>query len=269
MKFIILFSPSEDKIIVDNNFLKENNMTISTYFLESLWKNEALNNHRLNIMKHYYKALSMILERKDKTMLKSIYGAKSFNDKNIFDLCAALHSKKLLKAIELYNGVAFQGISFNTLPQYAKDFILENVLIFSNLFGVIRANDSIPYYKLKQGTKEKNLTLKDIYAPFILPLQQTIQTKEYIIDLRSGIYTKIFKPNIPHFFFEFQKNGKIISHYSKLYRGIILRLISQEECNMSIRKRFDYFCSLHDANFRFHSYKQKDNYFTLRYEILS
>ncbi|TLD83399.1 peroxide stress protein YaaA [Helicobacter trogontum] len=271
MNFVILFSPSEDKFLNDDDFLRETSIqkTESLFFLESLWQNEVLNHHRIDIITHYYDALSAILEHRDKALLESIYGAKSFNDKNIFDLHAALHSKKLLKAIERYNGVAFQGLSFHTLSQNAKDFILHNVLIFSNLFGVIRASDSIPYYKLKQGTKIKNLTLKDVYAPFILPLEQIMQTKQYVIDLRAGIYTKLFKPTLPHFFFEFQKEGKTISHYAKLYRGNILRLIAQDGHNLMFQECFDYLCSLHDANFRFHSYTQKENCFTLCYEILS
>lgn len=275
MNFIVLFSPSEDKILNNDDFLKEVSMPeiMPPPFLESLWENEMLNTHRTNIMKCYYETLCVILEHRDKALLESLYGAKSFNDKNIVDLYAALHSKKLLKAIELYSGVAFQGLSFSTLAQNAKDFILENVLIFSNLFGVIRASDLIPYYKLKQGTKIKSLTLKDIYTPFIPLLEKAMQTKEYVIDLRAGIYTKLFKPKLLHFFFEFQKNGKTISHYAKLYRGKILHSIAQDGCNQSalesFEKCFEYLCSLQDENFRFHSYTQKDYCFILCYEILS
>ena len=281
MNFIILFSPSEDKILEkdkilnNDDFLKEVSMPeiMPPAFLESLWENEILNTHRTNIMQCYYENLCKILEHRDKALLESMYGAKGFNDKNIFDLYAALHSKKLLKAIELYSGVAFQGLSFSTLTQSEKDFILENVLIFSNLFGVIRASDLIPYYKLKQGTKTKSLTLKDIYTPFIPLLEKAMQTKDYVIDLRAGIYTKLFKPKLPHFFFEFQKNGKTISHYAKLYRGKILRLIAQAVRNQStlesFEKCFGYLCSLHNTDFRFHSYTQKANCFTLCYEILS
>ncbi len=268
MQFSILFSPSEDKVIMHNNLSLQ---TIpSLHFLESLWQNDILNDHRIHIMQCYYQAILALLQNHDKALLESIYGTKSFHDKILLELHATLDTTPLLYAIERYNGVAFQGLSFATLPQNAKEFILQNVLIFSNLFGVIRAQDSIPFYKLKQGTKAKNLTLKEVYAPFIPLLHNTLQDKAYIIDLRAGIYTKLFMPALPHFFFEFQKNGKVISHYAKLYRGKILHLLAQEPSlsHLNMQQCLEYLCSLHDTLFRFHTYTQQGNRFICKYEIL-
>lgn len=269
MRFSILFSPSEDKVITHNS-LNSNIATLEAQpkFLESLWGYECLNNHRTQIIHRYYEVLGELLQHRNKELLESIYGAKSFNDKNLFELHSAMQFSPLLPAIKLYSGVAFQGLSYSTLSQKAKDFILEKVLIFSNLFGVLRAKDSIPFYKLKQGTKQRGLTLKEVYTPFATHLHQALQKNEYIIDLRAGIYTKLFMPKLPHFFFDFQKNGKTISHYAKLYRGKILRLLSTDNCNLTKEQCFDYLCSINDKDMRFNTYTQNNNRLHLIYEIL-
>lgn len=293
MCFSVLFSPSEDKITEHNSLLKDdyliadnsliidndladNNSLIktsnikqdtNTAFLESLWGYKHLTEHRMQTINRYFKALRVILQHRDKALLESIFGAKSFNDKNIFELHLALRFTPLLPAIELYNGVAFQGLSYSTLSQQAKDFILNKVLIFSNLFGVLSAKDSIPFYKLKQGTRQKGLTLKEIYLPFIPHLHKTLLDNEYIIDLRATIYAKLFMPTLPHFFFDFQKNGKTISHYAKLYRGKILRLLANNH-NLTKDQCFEYLCNIDDENMRFSNYTQHSNRLHLIYEIL-
>lgn len=269
MQFSILFSPSEDKIITYNS-LANNIVKLDAVpkFLESLWGHKYLTTHRTQVIYRYFETLHTLLQHRDKALLESIYGAKSFNDKNLFELHYAMQFSPLLSAIELYSGVAFQGLSYPTLSQQSKDFILEKVLIFSNLFGVLRAKDSIPFYKLKQGTKQRGLTLKEVYAPFAHHLHQALQSNEYIIDLRAGIYAKLFMPTLPHFFFEFQKNGKTISHYAKLYRGKILRLLATERLNLTKEQCFEYLCNISGKDMRFNAYTQHGNKFHLIYEIL-
>ncbi len=264
MRFCILLSPSEDKVISNqscNNEIKEID------FIESLWGGAALYNHRKDLVRQYLHYIKMILDDRDKTMLDNIYGSKNFNSRNEYELNIAYRLYPLKKAICRYNGVAFNGLNYETLSKDSQSYIDHNVLIFSNLFGVIRALDSIPFYKLKQNTKAHNLTLKDVYKPFITPLDDYMKNKEYVIDLRAGVYTKIFAPKQTYCFFEFQKGGKTISHYSKLYRGRILRLLAGELNNFSLSECIDFLCSLQDAYIKFSKLQEIKNQMLFTYEI--
>ncbi len=61
-----------------------------------------------------------------------------------------------------------------------------------------------------------------------------------ILDLRAGYYEKFYKPNFT-IKMKFIKNGKVISHWAKTYRGKILRQIAQN--------RIDSFKKLKDFSF--------------------
>ena len=50
---------------------------------------------------------------------------------------------------------------------------------------------------------------------------------EDIIDLRAGFYEKFYKIEKPYTTMKFIKDGKVVSHWAKAYRGIILKLLAQ------------------------------------------
>ena len=50
---------------------------------------------------------------------------------------------------------------------------------------------------------------------------------EDIIDLRAGFYEKFYQIKKPYTTMKFIKDGKVVSHWAKAYRGIILRLLAQ------------------------------------------
>ncbi|RDU64235.1 peroxide stress protein YaaA [Helicobacter didelphidarum] len=311
MGFIVFFSPSEDKVIsqADKDFSlsrmqiqhqqDSKNDTIKycqdkqikilnkngyfsnapqVDFLASLWKNRYLHGYREQILESYLDTLRQILTKHDKILLKEVYGAKNFTPKNEMELNLALQQNTTLQAIERYCGVAFQALNFTSLSEESKDFICNHVYIFSNLFGVICARDKIPFYKLKQGAKIPYLNLAKVYEPF-LPLlddflSQTLPNpQDFIIDLRASIYTKIFTPKQQNFFFEFQKENKIVSHYSKFYRGVILRLLSQQSQwrdsqNIDFETALVFFSTIEHENLRLHSITQKKTTTIVKYDIL-
>ena len=144
--------------------------------------------------------------------------------KNFGEDKSSIFTRPTKKAILRYNGVAFKHLDYKSLNKDSKSWIDENVLIFSNLFGVIKANNKIPYYTLKQGAKpgfDIYKTHKEIYTPIL----DKINENETFIDLRAKFYEKIYKPK--HYItFKFIKNGKVVSHFAKAYRGLLTRIIA-------------------------------------------
>ena len=105
-----------------------------------------------------------------------------------------------------------------------------NVIIFSNLFGPILAGDSgIPEYKLKQGEALGELKLEKYYKEFFSDAIDEYLKDEEIIDLRAGFYEKFYKINKPYITMKFLKDGKVISHWAKAYRGLILKAIAYHD----------------------------------------
>ena len=56
-----------------------------------------------------------------------------------------------MKAIQRYTGVAFDHLDYEALNEKEQAYIDSHVILFSNLFGPLRASDLIPEYRLKQG----------------------------------------------------------------------------------------------------------------------
>ncbi len=156
--------------------------------------------------------------------LGAVFGLKKESDiqKFVIDIT----KEPTLKAIERYIGVAFDYIDYTNLPKDAQKFIDNNVLIFSNLFGVLKANNQIPLYKLKQGAKIANLDPKNIYNKALKEPLDSYLENEDILDIRAGYYDKFYKPSKKYTTLKFIKNGKVVSHWAKAYRGIVLKEIA-------------------------------------------
>jgi cytoplasmic iron level regulating protein YaaA (DUF328/UPF0246 family) len=198
----ILFSPSEGK-----NFGGENKE------LSLLGGVKA----REEIVKNYQ---SIIFDNNEEN-IKKLFGFKKFEDCKDY-ICDIYNSPKL-KAIQRYDGVAYDYLKYNDLTQNQQSYIDTHTIIFSNLFGPIKANDLIPVYKVKQGNSIGDIKPEEYYKKrFTYQLDLYLGDDE-ILDLRAGYYDKFYKIQKPYTTMKFLKNNKVVSHWAKAYRGIVLR----------------------------------------------
>lgn len=128
-----------------------------------------------------------------------------------------------MKAIERYDGVAYDYLSYSSLNTDARNYIDKSAIIFSNLFGPIRAGDSIPDYKLKQGSLIGSFAPEKHYKEYFSAALDEMIADQEILDLRAGFYDKFYTPSQPYVTLKFLKEGKVVSHWAKAYRGIVLR----------------------------------------------
>ncbi|MCD6211726.1 MAG: peroxide stress protein YaaA, partial [Sulfurovum sp.] len=108
-------------------------------------------------------------------------------------------------------------------------YIDSHVILFSNLFGPIRASDLIPEYKLKQGEAVDDIKVEKFYNEHSEALMEEYLKNEEILDLRAGFYDKFYKPQKEYTTLKFIKDGKVVSHWAKAYRGIVLREIAKAQ----------------------------------------
>ncbi len=202
----ILFSPSESKK-TDNNNSKNHSLTY--HFPKLLDK-------QLHVLKTYDNYIKSSCD----ASLSKLFGLKKSSDVDFFREIDIFNAPTL-KAVERYCGVAYDYLDYKHIEQ--KEFIDKNMIIFSNLFGPIFAEYPLPNYKLKQGEKLGSFVIEKYYKEHFSDALDNLLENEFIIDLRAGFYLKFYKPKSYHITIKFIKNGKVISHWAKAYRGKIAK----------------------------------------------
>ena len=193
----ILFAPSEAKRIGGEN--------VQMRFCFAIDRDEILQK---------YDALT---KSGDEATLAKLYGTKERYDIDIF-------ASPTLKAVRRYTGVAYEYLDYDALHFTAQEFIDEHLVIFSNLFGPLCAGDLIPFYKLKQGSHVGDIKPEKYYHDRC----KNLLDDQEILDLRAGFYEKFYKPRFC-IKMKFLKNGKVVSHWAKAYRGMVLRQIAENK----------------------------------------
>lgn len=204
----ILFAPSEGKR--EGGTLPPIDKT--AFCFENLYSRrlDALNSYRDFVSSADIPALSKLTGIKDKKQLERYR-------KDIF-------KEPTMKAVERYDGVAYDYLGYESLPQEAKNYIDEHLIIFSNLFGPLCAKDRIPNYKIKQGEHIGAFAPEKFYREYFSEaLDSYLKKRGAIVDLRAGFYDKFYKIGLPYITMKFLKNGKSVSHWAKAYRGILLK----------------------------------------------
>jgi cytoplasmic iron level regulating protein YaaA (DUF328/UPF0246 family) len=166
-----------------------------------------------------------ILQKGDMSELSKMFGLKKETD--ILAYKKDIIHEPAMKACERYTGVAFDHLEYETLDKAAKTYVDTHVVLFSNLFGVLRASDMIPDYRLKQGEAVGDIKVEKFYHEPLATLMDSYLAEEEILDLRAGFYDKFYKPSKPYTTLKFIKGGKVVSHWAKAYRGIVLREIAK------------------------------------------
>lgn len=208
---IILFAPSEGK--------REGGESLPLH-KESLIFSD-LYPKRLEVIEQYEK----VVQRGSDEELFELFGIK--DPKEYIRYKQEFSSAPTMKAIERYNGVAYDYLGYSQLSQKAQEYIDRDVILFSNLFGPLRAGDCIPDYKLKQGSSIGSFVPDKHYKEcFSVRLDEMIGDQE-ILDLRAGFYDKFYIPRTKPTTLKFLKEGKVVSHWAKAYRGIVLREAAQ------------------------------------------
>ena len=182
---------------------------------------DELKPHRIKLL-HIY---TNVLQKGDMPTLSKMFGLKKEVD--ILSYKKDIIHELTMKAIQRYTGVAFDYLKYETLEPSAQAYIDEHVILFSNLFGPIRASDLIPEYKLKQGEAVDDIKVEKFYNENSSDLMEKYLAEDEILDLRAGFYDKFYKPKKAYTTLKFIKDGKVVSHWAKAYRGIVLREIAK------------------------------------------
>lgn len=128
-------------------------------------------------------------------------------------------------AIELYTGVLYAALGWDTLSASQKQLGQSSIVIISAKYGAIRPLTPIEPYKEKIDNKQM--------APQVAAVLDSL-TPTLIIDCRSSTYQTVWQS--PHektvevkVFTTVEGEKKVITHMSKKTRGEVTRHILQSE----------------------------------------
>lgn len=150
-----------------------------------------------------------------------------------------LRTAPVMPAIYRYTGVLYDALGADSLPSPA----LDRIAIGSALFGVVRAGDTIPRYRLSGGSKlpARNAsaptvpTMKARWSSAITDVLLEAATGSgagagLIVDLRSGAYQQLgpVPGSITVRVESVQDDGsrKVVSHFNKHYKGELARVLA-------------------------------------------
>ncbi len=157
--------------------------------------------------------------------LEKLTGIKKENEVSKYQ--NDLFSSPGMSALERYDGVAYDYLETHSLTQAQKEYLYQQTIIFSNLFGPIKGGDKIPAYKLKQGSTINALATEKIYKKEFSSALDQLLKDELVLDLRAGFYEKFYALDQDFVSMKFLKGGKSVSHWAKAYRGKVLQTISK------------------------------------------
>ncbi len=117
-------------------------------------------------------------------------------------------------AHEVFTGVLYERLRLAEVPR-------DRVLIASALFGMLRADDPIPYHRLSMGAKLPRIP--NLAAWWRPHLKRALPADGLFVDMRSAAYAAAWKPAGMLPVRVFTADGKVVSHMAKATRGEIAR----------------------------------------------
>ncbi len=97
-----------------------------------------------------------------------------------------ISNSPVLPAIERYTGVLFDALDVRSLSDEARGWGARNIVVHSALFGLLRADDPIPAYRLSHDTRLPGVSLRQLWSS---PITHALGARsELMLDARSDSY---------------------------------------------------------------------------------
>ncbi len=228
--FSILLPPAEGKVTGGNPFAPDmfdyRSSNTFNYFHD-------LNPERRRLID----ALLAFMEQQDDDALSAFFGVKGDVLAEAVEANRSLYQAPLMSALDRYSpGVMFKAMDFGRLPTGAQRRLLENGIIFSGLFGLLRPDDLIPNYRLKMDANLPGIGRVGTYWREHLStlLNQTLEGR-FVWNLLPGVHqdawddTHTYEAMVTLRFFKMvDGERKPVTHGVKPLRGQLVNFIVRE-----------------------------------------
>lgn len=223
----IIFSPSKEMKVGELN---------SPFSFSPKFKDES-------------KEILNILKNLDKNQIEKIMKIKGELLEETYSNIINYDSRSDVKAINLYNGVAFKKLEIEQYTSKELEYLNNSIIILSAMYGALNPFDNIKKYRLDMTMKISENSLYSFWSEKVTVYINELlsqDSEKILLNLASNEYSKIINKKSLNFkmitidFKEF-KNGKYlsVSSFSKQGRGMLLNyLIKNQITNIEDIKKF-------------------------------
>lgn len=140
----------------------------------------------------------------------------------------------IMPAIDRYTGVLFDALDALALPATARDFLRDHVAIGSAAFGVVRAMDLIPAYRLSFDSRLPGLKAGSLKHAWVQAGTAALAAEsDFILDARSEGYASLAPlPNAANaIYLRVVTRGdggalRALNHFNKKGKGEFIRALA-------------------------------------------
>lgn len=144
---------------------------------------------------------------------------------------ATLLSSATLPAIHRYTGVLYDALDVRSIHGVTASRAAARLAVGSALFGLLRANDMVPAYRLSATSKlPGGPTLAARWKPALEPELERLARDELIVDLRSGSYAALGRipgaVDVDVIAEHADGRRTVVSHFNKAHKGRLARALA-------------------------------------------
>jgi cytoplasmic iron level regulating protein YaaA (DUF328/UPF0246 family) len=166
----------------------------------------------------------------DRSACRRALGISASQDAEI-DRNATLRTAATLPAISRYTGVLYDALDIESLRGAAAARARARLAIGSALFGLLRAEDPVPAYRLSATSKLPGRpTLAARWRPLLEPVLAELAADELVVDLRSGSYAALGRlpgaVGVDVVAEHSDGSRTVVSHFNKAHKGRLARALA-------------------------------------------
>ena len=144
---------------------------------------------------------------------------------------AALWDAPTRPAITRYTGVLYDALDVGSLRGAAATRARARLAVGSALFGLLRADDPVPAYRLSAASALPGRpTLAARWKPLLEPVLAGIAAQELVVDLRSGSYAALGRlpgaVRVDVLAEHADGRRTVVSHFNKAHKGRLARILA-------------------------------------------
>jgi len=229
--FSILLPPAEGKLEGGNPFAPDmfDYRTSNTFNFF-----HQLNPLRRNLIDKLQKVLNG-----GENDLEALFGLKDEHLQKAIDANLEIYTAPLISALDRYSpGIMYQAMDFPGLPTGAQRRLLEEGIIFSGIFGLLRPDDLIPTYKLRMDANVPGVgKVSSYWKESVSKALNEALTGRFVWNFLPGVHDDVWENKVTYdamirvkFFKRARKGGDLtaVTHGVKPLRGKLVNYIVKE-----------------------------------------
>lgn len=155
----------------------------------------------------------------------------------LVDLDRRLRTSPTARADQIYTGVLYDALGFASLSPAARRRAASRLAVISSVFGLIRATDRIPSYRLSGDVSLPGLgPVASLWRAALDPTVPEALGSGLLVDLRSGMYAAFWRPGpdlaaqvvTVRVLQEVNGTRQVVSHFNKATKGRLVRAVLED-----------------------------------------